>query len=239
MIDTCPPGSICINNHTFIVLFIVLLFGVFHFTKEHSKTINEQIKTLEIKQQEMKNNLEKSTEVIENKKDNYEKQEKQEKVEDHSHLYLVNKDRQIMNDPLLAPLRRNYHIETLPYTLNHGVPINIQTKGYLGDFQQIGMIYRDQVSNDTNQIGNNSETNILPLFGKPLYANSSKWTYYAGSDKFNTVKIPIEYKNKNCTGDYGCDELYDDDMIKIAAYNGDFKVKIYKFDKPRYLPIVY
>ena len=32
---------------------------------------------------------------------------------------------------------------------------------------------------------------------------------------------------------------YDDDIVNIPAYNGNFKVKIYKYDKPRYLPFVY
>ena len=56
------------------------------------------------------------------------------------------------------------------------------------------------------------------------------------TDKYNPVKIPINYKNKDCTDDYGCEEIYDGDQVTIPSYNGNFNVKIYKFNKPRYIP---
>ena len=52
----------------------------------------------------------------------------------------------------------------------------------------------------------------------------------------NNILHPITNKNRQCTLEYGCDELYDGDIVTIPAYNGDFKVKIYKMNKPRYIP---
>ena len=159
---------------------------------------------------------------------------------------IVNRDQELIHNQLLPPVRRNHYIEGSHYISNNpvevvhhtkGIPINIPTRGYEGQFQQIGMLHREAVSNENQQIGNNSEINILPLYGKPLYSNSSKWLYYTSSDKFNSLKIPINYKGKDCTDDYGCDQIYDDDIIDIPSYNGKFKTKIYKFDKPRYIPI--
>jgi len=43
-------------------------------------------------------------------------------------------------------------------------------------------------------------------------------------------------KNKNCTDEYGCSEITDDDQVNVPAYNKNFKANIYKFDKPRYIP---
>ena len=88
------------------------------------------------------------------------------------------------------------------------------------------------------QVGNNTEPVILPLMGAPTYNGSNKWTYYTATDKYNQIKLPITNNNRQCDSEYGCDELYDGDNVTIPAYNGSFQVKIYQFDKPRYLPFV-
>lgn len=224
MINTCPPGMICLDNNNLLIIFILLAVIFFMFSKNHSinlensnnKILDQKLKILEEKQHNL------DTKIDESKSPN-------------TDLVVVNKDRELMTDPLLPPHRRNYYIEG-PNYVTKGVPINIQTRGYDGGYQQLGMLYRDDIEDKEKQIGNNTETNILPLFGKPMYSNSSKWMYYTSSDKFNNVKIPISYKGRDCSDDYGCDELYNDDQINIPAYNGNFKVKIYKFDKPRYIP---
>ena len=63
-----------------------------------------------------------------------------------------------------------------------------------------------------------------------LYRGSSNWLYYTSSDKNTSIKIPISKEGKDCTDDQGCKEIYDGDQINIPAYNGSFKVKMYKFD---------
>lgn len=220
MINVCPPGMICLDNQNILIILILVFIIIFilnNKNKDQSNDLLSKINQIAIKQKELNNTM---------------SEKKQE-----APIIVKNKDEELMNNPLLPPHRRNYHIEG-PHYITKGVPINIETRGYSGDYQQIGMLYRDEVSDKEKQIGNNTETNILPLFGKPMYSNSSKWLYYTGSDKFNNVKIPINYKGKDCTDDYGCDELYNDDTINIPSYNGNFKVKIYKFDKPRYIPYI-
>ena len=74
------------------------------------------------------------------------------------------------------------------------------------------------------KIGQNNEPVILPLFGMPTYNGSNKWIYYTQvTDKFNQIKIPVTNKNRVCSSESGCDELYDGDIITIPAYNGEFK----------------
>ena len=43
-------------------------------------------------------------------------------------------------------------------------------------------------------------------------------------------------KNRSCNVEYGCDELYDGDVVTVPAYNGEFKVVKYEYDKPQYIP---
>ena len=113
--------------------------------------------------------------------------------------------------------------------------INIKTRGE-DKFEQIGILSKKDVSNNTVLPGNNNKSVVIPLIGRKTYINSRRWNYYTATDKYHVVKIPIYVKNKNCLDDLGCDELYDGDIINIPEYNGDFVVKLYNINKLRYIP---
>ena len=145
--------------------------------------------------------------------------------------YEFNKNMERVVNPLLPPERS--------YENTYGVPINIPSRGPLQAYQQIGMLYKENIEKPGMIPGNNNETNILPLFGRPTYPGSNRWNYYTSSDKFQSVKLPINIDGRKCTDDMGCNELRDGDMISIPSYNGRFRVELYDFDKPRYIPYVY
>ena len=157
----------------------------------------------------------------------------------NNHTHLINKDYERIINPLLPPERRNHYIDKSAYEVSNGVPINIPTRGYHGGAMQIGALYKQETSDDDSKIGQNNEPVIIPLFGHPTYNGSNKWMYYTSTDKFNQVKLPISNKNRQCNSEYGCDELYDGDIVQVPAYNGDFKVVKYEYDKPRYIPNIY
>ena len=122
---------------------------------------------------------------------------------------------------LQPPLRRS------PGTSRLGLmPINIETRGETPEMQQVGIL--------------RSKTNdkVLALYGRPTYRGSSKWIYYTGTDKYHSIKLPVEKNNKNCTAEYGCDELFDDDEVQVKGYDGPFQTNIYQLDAPRYIPFV-
>ena len=138
--------------------------------------------------------------------------------------YLVNKEQERLVNPLLPP-ERSYVLT------NAGLPVymDMPTRGYIGGFQQMGLLYKKDAKEDSN-----NETNILPLFGRPTHTNSNKWNYYTTSDKFHSLKIPLKFNDAN-----GCTELYDNDIVKVDPYNGEFSVKIYGYDSPKYIPQVW
>ena len=146
-----------------------------------------------------------------------------------SQLKEINNYRQhnenVISDPLYPPLKR-------------GIPINIETRESGGDYQQLGILSKGAINDDTETPGNNTDSVILPLYGKPTYRGSNKWLYYTETDKLHPVKIPVNFGGKDCTDDYGCDEIYDGTNVSIPSYNGDFTAKIYKMNKPRYIPYV-
>jgi hypothetical protein len=134
-------------------------------------------------------------------------------------------------NPILPPERS--------YENTYGIPINIPSRGPNLSYQQIGHLYKEEIENPDKQIGNNSDTAILPLFARPTFSGSNRWNYYTSSDKFQSVKLPLNIDGKKCTDDLGCKELMNGDIVTIPSYNGRFKVEIYSYDAPRYIPFVY
>ena len=145
--------------------------------------------------------------------------------------YQAEKNMERIINPLLPPERS--------YVNTYGTPINIPSRGPNLSYQQVGHLYKDEVADPNKPIGNNSETTILPLFGRPTFSGSNKWNYYTSSDKFQSVKLPLNINGRKCTDDLGCNELMNGDVVTIPSYNGQFKVEIYDFDRPKYIPFVY
>lgn len=145
--------------------------------------------------------------------------------------YEAQKNMERIINPLLPPERS--------YENTYGIPINIPSRGPQQSYQQVGILYKENIENPDKLPGNNNESNILPLFGRPTYSGSNRWNYYTSSDKFQNFKLPINIDGRSCTDDTGCNELMNGTMISIPSYNGRFKVEIYQFDKPSYIPYVY
>jgi hypothetical protein len=142
---------------------------------------------------------------------------------------LKSKDYQRTVNPLLPPERSYQFGNPSIQEIHNKVPINIPTRGAGGTYSQIGVLTAPDENNPT----------VLPLYGKPTYPGSSRWLYYTNTDKLPSVKLPLKNKNRDCSGDQGCDEIQVQDKINIPAYaNKEFDVDIYKMDTPRYIPFV-
>jgi len=144
--------------------------------------------------------------------------------------YEYNKNMERVINPLLPPERS--------YVNTYGIPINIPSRGPQQTYQQVGILYKDNIEDTNKTPGNNNDSNILPLFGRPSYSGSKRWHYYTSSDKYHSIKLPINIDGRKCTDDVGCNELMNSDSISIPSYNGTFKVEIYDYDRPRYIPNV-
>jgi len=128
----------------------------------------------------------------------------------------------VLLNPYVPPLQ-----DTTFFSSSRGIPINIPTQSFDTSYRQVGILTRI-----------NGEETILPLMGRPLFANRNKWQYYTMSDKNNSVKLPVSRNGKSCTNEYGCDNLYNGDTIYVEGYNDAFKVTVYDNDLPRYIPFV-
>lgn len=125
----------------------------------------------------------------------------------------------------VAPLEKQIPVRNIPQVGCGATPVNIPTRGYVPQYEQIGVL-----------TGVGQKIRILPLFGKPIYPGSNKWLYFTQSDDYNTVRLGIVSNQRKCQGDYGCNELYDDDIVTVPPYKQNFKVTLYEMDKLRYIP---
>lgn len=145
--------------------------------------------------------------------------------------YLTAKNHERIVNPLLPPERS--------YENTYGLPVNIPSRGFSGGFQQVGYLYKKDVANPDVPVGQDPNSVIIPLYGRPLWPGANKWNYYLNSDKFQAVKMPFQVQGRQSDDDHGVNELNNGDTVDLPAYNGKFEVNIYNYDKPRYIPFVY
>jgi hypothetical protein len=236
----CPKGFICLNNYNLLIVLAIIIGFIYFINKQNYLSLYTRM----LDKKSSTDDIQLLPEIL------YQSGDSHPSSNDHHHHQPFNNpsnnhqetdvDRMLLNDRLYPPLSRNYHQDTTGNveSSRKGLPINIETRGSGGDFQQVGILSKNVINKDAETPGNNTDSNILPLYGKPTYRGSNKWLYYTETDKLNPVKIPITVNNRDCTDDIGCDELYDGGEVVIPSYNGVFKVKIYKFNKPRYIPFV-
>jgi hypothetical protein len=205
MSKRCPPGVICIENIT-ILLILIFIAAAILYLRSQSQSVEKQ-------------NITPITERVIIKKP-------------HSGIFprpsysFTNIPSDVLMNPYAAPLRNDNYF---PGSSGdpRGVPINIQTSSIDTAYRQIGILTRE----------NGSEM-ILPLMGRPLFRNRDKWNFYTMSDKNNMIKLPISYKGKSCTNEYGCDNLYNGDVVYVEGYDGTFKVTVYDNQQMQYIPFV-
>lgn len=226
--ESCPVGFFCFNTQTIglvialLVLIIVYLVtnkknDLYHLTKKKQKKM-EKIEEIEKIQEliNIKPNIVDLESTISGRNSPVLIKHNNIYVNPTANGMLVNKEYERLINPLLPPERS--------YDTTYRVPINIPTRGISDTYQQIGAI--------------NSGEKILPLYGRPLWPGASKWNFYTSNDGYNSIKLPIQVKKRDCLDDNGCDELYNGDQVSIPQYGSDreFKVSIYNLDKPRYIP---
>lgn len=112
---------------------------------------------------------------------------------------------------------------------NGGVPVNVPTRSVDTTYRQVGILTR-------SGSGSNGQETILPLIGRPLFTNRDKWQFYTLSDKNNAIKLPVTINGKSGTNEYGCNNVSTGDTIYVEGYNDAFRVSAYDSASLRYLP---
>lgn len=210
MARKCPPGVLCIENVTLLVIVVLLgILGWFIFrgggaaTRSNS-VINERVIVRESGGRGGGQGLFPSPSYS-----------------------FSNVSNDVLLNPYAPPLRNDNIIPPPMGGDVRGVPINVSTRAVNATYRQVGILTRI----------NGPET-ILPLMGRPLYTNRDKWQFYTLSDKNNSIKLPLSNKGKSCTSEYGCDNVYNGDTVYVQGYNDAFKATVYDNAVMEYIPYV-
>lgn len=143
-------------------------------------------------------------------------------------LVPISSRQDVFNDPYSPPGK-----DPVVYPRNsgdvRGIPVNIQTRGVNNDYQQVGILTRSNYSGDEM---------ILPLMGRKHMSGRDKWQYYtiSGTGNLNT-KLPISVNGRSCTGEYGCDDIYNGDVVYVEGYKDTFQATIYENNLFHYIPV--
>ena len=215
----CPPGVICFENFTFTFV-IIALFVIIYFV------YNRQFGSNGMKKQHNMNISNMESNIASNMGSNI--------GIDVSSLFglfprpsysFSNVQNDVLMNPYAPPLKDERVIMT--NDVRGGIPININTRAVDTNYRQLGLLKRM-----------NGQEMLLPLMGRPLYVGRDKWQYYTMSDSNNQIKLPVSFKSKSCTSEYGCDEISNGDTVYVDGLNATFQVTMYDNATMRYLPFV-
>jgi hypothetical protein len=202
----CIPGMFCIENMTLFLLIVIIILLIYLWYTQLVKPMRN------IEKRESK------IIVVNNPNDTIP-------------LASISTRNNPLNDPYTPPLKsdgiyyptNSIDIRGIPLK----VPINIETRGLNMEYQQVGILTRSNNSNDM----------ILPLMGRRNLAGRDKWQYYTISNTGNlNTKLPISVNGKSCTSEYGCDQVYNGDIVYVEGYKDTFIATIYENNLFRYLP---
>jgi hypothetical protein len=218
MARKCPKGTICFENITFIFLFlfliiIFLMYYIFNSKSNPSNSTNSSISQ--------------NTYIEESQNNNGNPYNLFGLFPRPSFSFSNIQDDVLMN-PYTPPLK-DTTIFKVGGDVRGAVPINVSTRSVDVNYRQVGILKKMNAS-DKNA--------LLPLMGRPLFVSRDKWQYYTISDQNNQIKLPVSFKSKSCTNEYGCDEINNGDTVYVDGIDSAYHVTLYENDTLRYLPFV-
>lgn len=217
MVKKCPPGVFCVENYTLGFLALIIIGLLIWMWNNNQGGVN--------------NGNRNSLDHISNSLDNLNRSLFSNNINNND-LYartdsVWSSGDSVLLNPYTPPNRDDRPFTRNRMPMQRGVPINIRTQGVESDYRQVGILTRIT-----------GEETILPLMGRPLIYGRDTWNFYTMSDKNNMVKLPITFKNKSCSGEYGCDNISNGDTVYVEGYNDAFKVTMYENNTMRYIPYI-
>ena len=197
MVKRCPPGIICIESVTSIVIVFIVGFAIVYFSG-----------------------------FRENKNEMSQKYEQpQAGLFSKPNYSFSNIPTDVLLNPYKAPLRDDRYFVDATMGDPRGIPINVSTRAVDVEYRQVGILKRL-----------NGKEMILPLMGRPLFTNRDKWNFYTLNE--NNVKLPVTFKQKSCTNEYGCDNIYNNDTVYVDGIDATFKATVYDNAVMKYMPFL-
>ena len=216
MPSRCPPGVVCIENITLGISIIVVLAAVWFYYKNHVVGRNVKVSSAPLSL-ELRSFLGGASIPTSCGTCPFPRATPAASA--------TNTPNDVYLNPYAAPLRDG---TPCGQPSSPGVPINIRTRGVDVAYRQVGILTQE-----------GGKDLILPLMGRPLQPGRDKWNFYTMAGNQAQVKLPVKSRGRNCTSEYGCDDLSTGDLVSAEGYGGAFKVTMYENEGPRYLPCAF
>ena len=202
---TCIPGLVCIENITFVFMLILLLIMVYlyHTNIVKSKYYHGSSPHSE----QIIQPVVFMTPPVTDRPD---------------YLAPISARHDTLQNDHAPPLQNMEFVEA-----SHGLPVNIKTRGYEGNYTQIGILTR---KSGTEQ--------ILPLMGRKSYSARDKYQYYTMTNSAGNIntKLPVSVNGRSCTSEMGCDEIHNGDNVYVEGFHDTFHATIYENRLFQYIP---
>jgi hypothetical protein len=114
------------------------------------------------------------------------------------------------------PLRNDNYVNGIP---------SIATQRFDPNYRQIGILTRQ-----------NGTEEILPLMGRRNMTSRDKWQYYTMTGNNIQMKLPLSVNGKSCTGEYGCNEIFNNDTVYVEGFKDVFVATVYENNTFSYNP---
>jgi hypothetical protein len=212
MSNKCPTGVICFENFTFTFIIFSLIIIIYFMYK------NKSYHNIEIKQSNNQNNQNIPTNPNNQNGSIF-------GLFSRPNYSFSNIENDVLMNPYTPPLSDERIVQF--NDIRGGVPINVNTRAVDTNYRQVGILKRM-----------NGPEMILPLMGRPLYAGRDKWQYYTMSDSNNQIKLPVSFKSRSCTSEYGCDQISNGDTVYVDGIDATFQITIYDNATMKYIPFI-
>ena len=209
LLQVSPPSSTLYNIDTIHDIINLILFGILSYYFYIFYINRKKIENMDMSLFASDDKY--ATVGLKRKLENMERELIYEK-----NNFLKMRDMDAIYDPLAPPEQRMEYDQYIYPNVRY----NIKTRGEPDDYQLVGLLY--------NQLVNKN----YQLYGRRLYPGAYEWEYYIRSKDIGglEIKFPIHHYHKN--------EIYDDTILRIPLDDLEYRVKIYKYDQPRYNPFI-
>ncbi len=106
--------------------------------------------------------------------------------------------------PVPVPVRPPVHLASPPPYKQYKPP----------RYQQMGLL-----------LGDNE---VLPLYGRETPTRRDSYNYYTTTPGEQKYSLPINFKDRDCTEDIGCQEFYGGEEVTVLGRDGEYTTKIYR-----------
>ena len=209
----CPPGVICFENFTLTFIIISLIIVIYYVYANNR--VDSEITREMVPRHRHGNDINITNDSLFSMSGLFPRPS-------YSFSNLQN---DVLMNPYTPPLKDERVI--MSNDIRGGIPININTRAVDTNYRQVGLLKRMS-----------GPEMLLPLMGRPRYVGRDKWQYYTMSDQNNQIKLPVSFKSRSCTNEYGCDEISNGDSVYVDGLNATFQVTMYDNATMQYLPFV-